>query len=190
MFARLHAQLHEIRLGLQQWRLGHQERLALRRRGREVARAGAAGSEVLAPLVGEIAERERRAQALTAEVRASLDTDRADLHAVAVWVSTGCSDHASRRWENWPTSIGMSPRCEHGSRAAPLGDPSGRGDAGARTLGPDPAPLAPAADRSRDRRPGRRMVDREHLHRFTPPLGHAASGAAEPAWSARLPMRR
>jgi len=86
MFARQHAQLHEIRLGLQQWRLSHQERLALRRLGREVARAGAAEREVLAPLVGEIAERERRADALTAEVRASLDADRADLRAVAVWV--------------------------------------------------------------------------------------------------------
>jgi hypothetical protein len=85
MFARLHAQLHEIRLGLHQWRLCRQERLALRRRGREIARAGTA-EEGWAPLLGEIAERERRADALTAEVRTSLEADRADLRAVAVWM--------------------------------------------------------------------------------------------------------
>jgi hypothetical protein len=86
MFARFHAQLHEIRLGLQQSRLRHRERLALRRRGEQFVRAGAAASEASARLVGEIGDRERRADALTAESRASLDADRADLRVVAVWV--------------------------------------------------------------------------------------------------------
>jgi hypothetical protein len=86
MFARLHAQFHEIRLHLQGRRLRHQERLGLRRLGEEVARGEAGGSDAFAQLVGEIAEGERRAAALGAEARASLDADRADLCAVAAWV--------------------------------------------------------------------------------------------------------
>jgi hypothetical protein len=86
MLARLHAQVHEVRLDLQGRRLRHQERLGLRRLGEEVARAEAGGSEAFARLVGEIAEGERRAAALVAADRASLDADRADLRAVAAWV--------------------------------------------------------------------------------------------------------
>ena len=62
------------------------ERLELRRLGEELARADAGGSEAFARLVGEIAEGERRAAALAAEGRASVDADRADLRAVAAWV--------------------------------------------------------------------------------------------------------
>jgi hypothetical protein len=86
MFARLHAQFHEVRLDLRGRQLRHRERLGLRRLGEEVARREAGGSEAFARLVGEIAEGERRAAALVAEGRASLDADRADLCAVAVWV--------------------------------------------------------------------------------------------------------
>ena len=86
MFGRFHAQLHEVRLGLQERRLRHRERLALRRRGEQVVRAGGPGSEASARLVAEIDEGERRADALTAESRASLDADRADLRVVAAWV--------------------------------------------------------------------------------------------------------
>jgi hypothetical protein len=86
MLARLHAQFHEVRLDLRGRQLRHQERLGLRRLGKEVARAEAGGSEAFTRLVGEIAEGERRAAALLAECRASLDADRADLRAVAAWV--------------------------------------------------------------------------------------------------------
>ena len=86
MFARLHAQFHEVRLHLRSRRLRHRERLGLRRLGEEVARAEAGGSEAFARLVGEITEGERRAAALVAEDRTSLEADRADLGAVAVWV--------------------------------------------------------------------------------------------------------
>jgi hypothetical protein len=86
MFARLHAQYHEIRLGLRIHRLRRRERLTLRRLGAEVARTGADGDESLTPLVAEIADGERRAAALLAESRASLETDRADLRIVASWV--------------------------------------------------------------------------------------------------------
>jgi hypothetical protein len=86
VFARLHTQVHEVRLDLRGRRLRHQERLGLRRIGEEVARAEAGGSEAFARLVGEIAEGERRAAALVAADRASLDADRADLQAVAAWV--------------------------------------------------------------------------------------------------------
>ncbi len=86
MFARLNAQFQEVRLDLRGRRLRHRERLELRRLGEEVARAEAGGSDAFARLVGEIAEGERRAAALVAEGRASLDADRADLRAVAAWV--------------------------------------------------------------------------------------------------------
>jgi hypothetical protein len=86
MLARLHAQLHEVRLDLRRRRLRHRERRGLRRLGEEAARAGSGGSEAFERLVAEIAEGERRAAALVADGRASLDADRADLRAVAVWV--------------------------------------------------------------------------------------------------------
>jgi hypothetical protein len=86
MFARLHAQFHEVRLDLRSRQLRHRERLGLRRLGEEVARAGGGGSEAFERLVGEIEEGERRAAALAAEGRASLDADRADLRTVAAWV--------------------------------------------------------------------------------------------------------
>ncbi len=88
MFARFHAQLHEVRLDLRERKLRHRERLALRRRGEEVARAGAvaAGSDAVPLLIREIAECERRASALAAELGASLDADRADVCAVAAGV--------------------------------------------------------------------------------------------------------
>jgi hypothetical protein len=86
MFARFHAQFHEVRLDLRGRRLRHRERLGLRRLGEEVARGEAGGSEAFARLVREIAEGERRAAGLVAEGRMSLDADRADLRAVAAWV--------------------------------------------------------------------------------------------------------
>jgi len=86
MLARFNAQLHEVRLDLRGRQLRRRERLGLRRLGAEVARAEVGGSEAFARLVGEIAEGERRAAALLAEGRASLDADRADLRAVAAWV--------------------------------------------------------------------------------------------------------
>jgi hypothetical protein len=86
MFARLHAQFHEVRLDLRNRRLRHRERLGLRRLGEEVARADAGGNEAFARLVGEIAEGERRAAALAVQGRASLDADRVDLRSVAPWV--------------------------------------------------------------------------------------------------------
>jgi hypothetical protein len=86
MLARLHAQFHEIRLDLRGRRLRHRERLALRRLGEAVARAGVGGSEASARLVAEIVEGERRAAALMADSRASLEADRADLRAVAAWM--------------------------------------------------------------------------------------------------------
>jgi hypothetical protein len=86
MFARLHTQVHEVRLDLRGRQLRHRERLELRRLGEKVARAEAGGSEAFARLVGEIAEAEGRAAALAAEGRASLEADRADLRAVAAWV--------------------------------------------------------------------------------------------------------
>jgi hypothetical protein len=86
MLARLHAQLHEIRLDLRGRWLRHRERSALRSLGEEVARTGAGGSDALARLTAEIAEGEHRCAALAAECRASLEADRADLRAVAAWV--------------------------------------------------------------------------------------------------------
>jgi hypothetical protein len=86
VFARLHTQVHEVRLDLRGRHLRHRERLELRRLGEKVARAEAGGSESFARLVGEIAEAEGRAAALAAEGRASLEADRADLRAVAAWV--------------------------------------------------------------------------------------------------------
>ena len=85
MLARLHAQLHEIRLDLRGRWLRYRERSALRSLGEEVARTGAGGSDALARLTAEIAEGEHRCSALAAEGRASLEADRADLRAVAVW---------------------------------------------------------------------------------------------------------
>jgi hypothetical protein len=86
MLARLQAQFHEVRLGLRLQRLRRRERRLLRRLGEEVARGGAGGSEAFAPVMAEIAEVERRAAALLAEGRASLEADRADLREVAGWV--------------------------------------------------------------------------------------------------------
>lgn len=86
MLARLHAQLHEVRLDLQGRRLRHQERSAHRRLGQEVARGRVGGHEAFARLVGEITEGERRVAALVAEGQESLVADRADLLAVAAWV--------------------------------------------------------------------------------------------------------
>jgi hypothetical protein len=87
MLARLYAQFHEVRLDLRGRWLRRTERLGLRRLGEELARAGAGGSEACTQLVAEIAEGERRAAALAAEGRASLEADRADLRGVAVWVT-------------------------------------------------------------------------------------------------------
>jgi hypothetical protein len=86
MLARLHAQLHEARLDLRGRWLRHRERSALRSLGEEVSRTGAGGSEGLAGLLAEIAEGERRRTALSAESRASLEADCADLRVVAAWV--------------------------------------------------------------------------------------------------------
>ncbi len=86
MLARLQAQFHEVRLELRSRQLRRRERATLRRLGAEVARAGADGSDALAPLLAAIAEGERRAAALLAEARSSLDADRADLRQVAGWV--------------------------------------------------------------------------------------------------------
>jgi hypothetical protein len=86
MLARLHAQFHEVRLDLLGRRLRHRERLGLRRLGAEVARAEPHRGDAFAQLIREIAEGERRAAALAAEGRASLEADRADLRAVPAWV--------------------------------------------------------------------------------------------------------
>jgi hypothetical protein len=86
MFDRIHTQVHQVRLDLRARRLRHQERLWLRRLGERVAGGETGGSEAFARLVGEIAEGERRAAALVAESRASLDADRADLRVVAASV--------------------------------------------------------------------------------------------------------
>jgi hypothetical protein len=86
MFARLHAQFHEVRLDLRGRQLRHRERLGLRRLGEEVAHGEAGESEAFGRLVREVVEGERRAAALVAEGQASLDADRADLRAVAAWV--------------------------------------------------------------------------------------------------------
>ena len=86
MLARLHAQFQEIRLELRARRLRRRERLTRRRLGAEVARAGSDGNEALALLLAEIAEGERRAAALRADERASLEADRADVQAVSSWM--------------------------------------------------------------------------------------------------------
>ena len=86
MLARFQAQFHEIRLGLRSRQLRRRERLTLRRLGAEVASSGAARGEAAAPLLAEIAEGERRAAALLAEARASLEADRTDLRDVASWM--------------------------------------------------------------------------------------------------------
>jgi hypothetical protein len=86
MLARLHAQFHEIRLELRAHTLRRRERLTRRRLGAEVARVGSGGNEAVASLLVEIAEGERRAAALLADERASLEADRVDLRVVASWM--------------------------------------------------------------------------------------------------------
>ncbi len=87
MFARLHAQLHEIRLDFRHAWLRGRERAALRRLGEAVVESGTSGgNEELRRLREEIATGLGRIEVLTLEGRASVDTDRADLVAVAPWV--------------------------------------------------------------------------------------------------------
>jgi hypothetical protein len=75
-----------VRLHLQGRHLRRRERRTLRRLGAEVAGRGAGNDEALAPLLADIAERERRASELLAEARVSLEADRVDLRLVAGWV--------------------------------------------------------------------------------------------------------
>lgn len=86
MFARVHAQFHEVRLDLCRAWLRRRERAALRRLGQAVAATGASGGEGLGRLKSEIDGALARIEALTAESRTSLDTDRADVAVVAPWV--------------------------------------------------------------------------------------------------------
>jgi hypothetical protein len=86
MLARFQAQFHEIRLDLRSRQLRRRERLTLRRLGAQVARTEVGAGAVLASLLAEIAEGERRVAALLAEDRASLEADRADLREVAAWM--------------------------------------------------------------------------------------------------------
>jgi hypothetical protein len=86
MFARLHAQFHEVRLDLCRAWLRGRERAALRRLGQAVAASGASGEEGVERLQSEIEGELARIEALAAESRTSLDSDRADLAVVASWV--------------------------------------------------------------------------------------------------------
>ena len=225
MLARLHAQFHEIRLDLRGRRLRHRERLALRRLGEAVARAGVGGSEASARLVGEIVEGERRAAALMADSRASLEADRADLRAVAAWVKPavvlrGLCTRLVLRHRRWLERRALRPRFEalgelatgsaergdqpgslarevaavrgrvaavaaererwvapYGGRALPDWTARAGVEAvGVWTRGPDAAALAPVAEGARGRGPGGGMVDRQHLHRFPPPLRVSIAG--------------
>jgi hypothetical protein len=86
VLARLQAQFHEIRLAIRAGRLSRSERRALHRLGERGAKRGTGEHEASAPLLAEIAERERRSAALLADTEASLAADRADLREVASWV--------------------------------------------------------------------------------------------------------
>ncbi|MBA3258196.1 MAG: hypothetical protein H0T68_01865 [Gemmatimonadales bacterium] len=87
MFVRLQAQLHEVRLELYRAWLGGRERLALRRLGEAVTASGTiAGNRELGRLREEVAEALGRIEALTAERRATVEADRADLADAAPWM--------------------------------------------------------------------------------------------------------
>lgn len=87
MFARLHAQLHEVRLDLYRIWLGGRERSALRRLGEAVTASGtSAGDRELHRLREEVAEALARIEALAAKRRGTVEADRADLADVAPWM--------------------------------------------------------------------------------------------------------
>lgn len=172
MLARLKAQYHEIRLGLRIQRLRRRERAALRRLGDEAARTGGGGDESLAPLVAQIAEGERRAAALLAEVRASLETDRADLRVVASWVKPavvlrGLCTRLVLRHRRSAERRGLRPRLEA------LGDLVTRSPECAAALGSLPREVAAIRDRLT-------AVTAER-DRWGAPYG----GRALPPWTAR-----
>jgi hypothetical protein len=87
MLARLQAQIHEIRLDLQGAWLHRRERSALRRLGEAVLASETSGSDPeLHRIRDEVALTRGRIDAMTAERRAALETDRADVAEVSAWV--------------------------------------------------------------------------------------------------------
>jgi len=86
MFARLQAQVHEVRLDLHTRWLRRQERAALRRLGEDVAAGPANDHTELSEILTQIAEARRQLGELAEERAASLQADRTDLRRVTAWV--------------------------------------------------------------------------------------------------------
>jgi hypothetical protein len=86
MFARLHAQVHEIRLDLHGRWLRRQERAALRRLGADIEAEAENGSTELRAILIEIAKARQQLGELAEERATSLATDRTDLRRVAQWI--------------------------------------------------------------------------------------------------------
>lgn len=171
MLARFQAQCRELRLELQISRLRRRERLALRRLGEAVAKAGASES-TMAPILVEIAEGERRVAGLLAESHLSLEADRADMRAVAGWVKPvviirGLCTRLVLRHRRSGESRALRPRLEV------LGDLASRSSVSAAA---HPSPLRDVIDR----RDQVAALVRER-DRWGAPYG----GRALPAWTGR-----
>ena len=118
MSVRLRAQLHEIRLDLQDRRLRRQERIARRRLGELIAaRRDGCEREDVARLAAELMQERRHLEAFGVELAASLEADRSDLDRVSRWlkpvvIARGACARAVLRHRRAAAERALHPRYE------------------------------------------------------------------------------